>query len=219
MLFLLQCPRLPLNIHHWTLHGKFWWLAYTQTPSHSTSRATKNKQTAAYKGLSWHIKTHSPPVVPLIFCFTIQSPPPWPTSHPSSNFPFFSGLAKLRLCPLFFICLFVLCDEEGGFGYSYGCWGGRASDGKGGCEAVCIQFSKEWSESQRCCCEEVGPRWISFIAAESSPCLPFSVILYLHTCIVLTYCTVMSAICCYITINMSLEVTLQLWRVWQKPFS
>lgn len=62
MVVLLQCPRLPLNIHHWTLHGKLWPLAFTQIPSHSTSGALI-KQTTHYclhsDPLSLHIKTHS----------------------------------------------------------------------------------------------------------------------------------------------------------------
>lgn len=81
MVFLLQCPRLPLNIHHWTLHGKLWPLAFTQTPSHSASGALIKQTTHCClhsDPLSLHIKTHSLPLpLPLILLF-------FPHSHSTS---------------------------------------------------------------------------------------------------------------------------------------
>lgn len=64
MVFLLLCPTLPLNIYHWTLHGKLRPLDFTQSLSRCTSGATI-KQTTQYSlhsdPMSLHIKTYSLP--------------------------------------------------------------------------------------------------------------------------------------------------------------
>lgn len=76
MVFLLQCPRLPLNIHHWTLHCKLWPLAFAQTPSHSASWALI-KQTHCcihHDPLSMHIITCSLLLPLWIVFFLIHSP-------------------------------------------------------------------------------------------------------------------------------------------------
>lgn len=76
MVFLLQCPRLPMNIHHWTLHCKLWPLAFAQTPSHSASWALI-KQTHCcihHDPLSMHIITCSLPLPLWIVFFHIHSP-------------------------------------------------------------------------------------------------------------------------------------------------
>lgn len=94
MVFLLRCPRLPLNIHHWTLHGKLWPLAFTQTPSHSASGALIKQTTHCCLHsdlLSLHIKTHSLPLLlPLILLvshsFSLYPPTPHRPSRPPSHF-------------------------------------------------------------------------------------------------------------------------------------
>lgn len=76
MVFLLQCPRLPMNIHHWTHHCKMWPLAFAQTPSHSASWALI-KQTHCcihHDPLSMHIITCSLPLTLWIVFFLIHSP-------------------------------------------------------------------------------------------------------------------------------------------------
>lgn len=86
MVFLLPCPRLPLNIHHWTLHGKLWPLAFTQTPSHSASGALIKQTTRCClhsDPLSLHIKTHS---LPLPTSLRLLPTPP-PPIHPLSILP------------------------------------------------------------------------------------------------------------------------------------
>lgn len=129
MVFLLQCPRLPLNIHHWTLHGKLWPLAFTQTPSHSASGAPIKQTTRCClhsDPLSLHIKTHSPPLpLILLFSHSFSLSPRRPASSFLSFCTSLGVLANILLTILFFICFFVLCDEEdlGGCG-SWGGWGG-----------------------------------------------------------------------------------------------
>lgn len=90
MVFLLQCPRLPLNIYHWTLHGKLWPLAFTQTPSHSASGALIKQTTRCLHSdpLSLHIKTHSLPLPLILVFFLIHSlfPPTSSPSRPPSRF-------------------------------------------------------------------------------------------------------------------------------------
>lgn len=86
MVFLLQCPRLPLNIHHWTLHGKLWPLAFTQTPSHSASRALIKQTTQCClhsDPLSLHIKTHPLPLPLLLILFFFHSGSSLRPPHPA----------------------------------------------------------------------------------------------------------------------------------------
>lgn len=150
MFFLLQCPRLPLNIHHWTLHGKLWPLAYTQTPSHRTSGATIKQTDCCLQSeaLSLHIKTHSPPlVVPFIFFLIhFQSPPPRPSGHPShflSNFTSSSGLpnsASVHVSLSVSLCSVMKREDLG----SYSSWGGWASKGKGGWGRLWVLRGVKW---------------------------------------------------------------------------
>lgn len=123
MVFLLQCPRLPLNIHHWTLHCKLWPLAFTQTPSHSASWALiKQTHCCIHRDpLSMHIVTCSLPLPLWIIFFLIHCPsiltsacidlnpissktsPPslrWPASSSSLHFCLFVSLCRVikRIC-------------------------------------------------------------------------------------------------------------------------
>ena len=125
MVFLLQCPRLPLNIHHWTLHGKLWPLAFTQNPSHSASGALIKQTTHCClhsDPLSRNIKTQP---VPLILLFPLSFALTLPLQPPVDLLPVSSQSAPPSVCwptssfPLFFICFFVLlCDEEDSGSYS-----------------------------------------------------------------------------------------------------
>lgn len=113
MVVLLECPRFPLNIYHWTLHGKLWPLAFTQTPSHSTSGSLIQQTTHCClhsDPLSLHIKTHELKTSTtflkmFFFSFTLSLTLPLLLHQPQQTFPFlsictsFRALANYHLSP------------------------------------------------------------------------------------------------------------------------
>lgn len=180
MVFLLQCPRLPLNIHHWTLHGKLWPLAFTQTPSHSASGVLIKQTTHCClhsDPLSLHIKTHSlPPPQALILLFSLSLSPPAPLA-PIDRLPIsspictsFGALASLLLLlsPLCFICVFVPCDEGDLGGYCS--WGGwkRKRGGMNKKEKERQEGGDGWEDGS---CEYAvlrGPKWKPWVFFQRS---------------------------------------------------